>query len=694
VIGRRLAPFGLALVAAIGLLGTPAGPAAPTDVRAATPDLTIVSAARYEVQPSRRRVHITLDLTLTNRLRDTKTTRYFFDEAFLAILPGTSGFKLSWDGPGIPSVRATKRTKTHTLLRLDLPQRIYGGRTANYRLSFNLKDPGGSATRDLRIGASLVSFPVWAFGTDSTPGSSVSVVFPKGFEVEVETGKIPKPTTLDDGRVVFRTGRLQEPLSFFAYLVGDRPGEYLETPVRTDVLGAPVELLVRSWPDDAPWAKRVGGLLTRSLPVLGDEIGLPWSHTEPLVVEEAVSRSTGGYAGLFDPGAGRVEIAYYAASFVVLHEAAHGWFNGALLADRWANEAFASFYAERAAADLKVKVRPDALTDALRAAAIPLNAWGAVGSESATAEDYAYAASLQLARLIAERAGPDGLRRVWADAAAGVGAYQPPTSSAAASSTTVADTSTAGTTESGHGPPDWRVLLDLLEDRTDATYDDLWRSWVARPTDVPLLDARADARDRYAALVAQAGDWRLPAIVREAMRSWRFEDATVLIDEAAAILDRRTEVQAAAVAAGLAPPAGLRATFEDDDGFDDAVTQAAAELEAIDRYAEAVALRPSGRRDSVLVTMGLWGETPEAELARAKAAFAEGDLDTAATSSARVAAIWADAEAIGRGRAVSLILLALAGLVAIVLALSMRRVRRRRRDRMMAHRIVTSDPRP
>ncbi|HEY4634511.1 MAG TPA: hypothetical protein VIH00_11410, partial [Candidatus Limnocylindrales bacterium] len=90
-----------------------------------------------------------------------------------------------------------------------------------------------------------------------------------------------------------------------------------------------------------------------------------------------------------------------------------------------------------AAADLEVKVRPDALTDALRTAAIPLNAWGAVGSESATSEDYAYAASLQLARLIAERAGPDGLRRVWADAAAGVGAYQPPTTSAAATSTTV-----------------------------------------------------------------------------------------------------------------------------------------------------------------------------------------------------------------------------------------------------------------
>jgi hypothetical protein len=192
-------------------------------------------------------------------------------------------------------------------------------------------------------------------------------------------------------------------------------------------------------------------------------------------------------------------------------------------------------------------------------------------------------------------------------------------------------------------------------------------------------------------VLAKADDWRLPAIIREALRSWQFEDASVLLDEAAAILDRRMEVQAAATAVGLPTPTGLRAAFEDDDGFDDAVTQAAAELDTIERYAEAVALRPAGPRDTVLIALGLWGETPETELARAKDAFAAGDLDAAASASGRVAALWGDAEGIGRGRAVSLILLAIAGLVAIVLVLSMRAARRRRRDRMMAHRMAASE---
>ena len=54
-----------------------------------------------------------------------------------------------------------------------------------------------------------------------------------------------------------------------------------------------------------------------------------------LTVQEAVTRSSGGYAALFDPGAARIEVAYDAKPFVVLHESAHAWFNGRLIADRW-----------------------------------------------------------------------------------------------------------------------------------------------------------------------------------------------------------------------------------------------------------------------------------------------------------------------------------------------------------------------
>ena len=53
--------------------------ASTAEVRAATPDLTIVGDARYDVQPDQHRVRVTVDLTLTNHLTDTKTKRYYFD---------------------------------------------------------------------------------------------------------------------------------------------------------------------------------------------------------------------------------------------------------------------------------------------------------------------------------------------------------------------------------------------------------------------------------------------------------------------------------------------------------------------------------------------------------------------------------------------------------------------------------------
>ena len=73
---------------------------------------------------------------------------------------------------------------------------------------------------------------------------------------------------------------------------------------------------------------------------------MPWPVDGPLVVEESLSRGTDGYAGLFDPAAPRIEVSYAASDAIILHELAHAWFNGGLVADRWAAEAFASYYAD------------------------------------------------------------------------------------------------------------------------------------------------------------------------------------------------------------------------------------------------------------------------------------------------------------------------------------------------------------
>jgi hypothetical protein len=667
----------LALVAALGgsLL-----PAVAPAVRAAAPDLTLTTDTRYDVQPDNARIRVTSLVTAVNHLKDTKTHIYYFDKAYLAVQASASGFKMT--GPGGPSVHVASRKKDHLLLRIDFGKRLKAGATRTWTLTFDLVDKGKSPTRSLRVGASLVSFPAWAFASESTPGGSVSVGFPAGYNVTVTSPDLRPPTTDATGRITYSTGRLTQPLKFFAYFVADRPTDYKDAIRQIAVGGEPLQLTLRSWPDDAAWSKRIGDLLAKGLPVLGQSIGLPWLNDGSLVVAEAISLSTTGYSGLFDPTTGRIEIAYYAGPFVALHEAAHAWFDGDLLADRWANEGFASLYARKAGTAIGVEVAADKLTPALTAVRIPLNAWGPVGSGDPLVEDYGYAASAELARLVAERAGDADLQRVWLAANKGVPAYQPAGLDSAAG--VAGDTGAPLGAELGAPPPDWRGLLDLLEEKTGKSFVDLWRTWVVRPEDALLLDARAAARTRYDEVVSRAGTWELPPVVRQAMRVWQFDDATQLLDAADRALDDRDKVLAAAATAGLTPPRSLRAAFEAQTGFTGVGAESDAELATIGAYGEAEATRPT--TVDLIAEVGLWGATPDADLEKAKAAFADGKLRDSVDASTSARQAWLDAPDLGRKRVMSILAAAIAAIIglALLLAVVRRWARRRRRRRRLA----------
>jgi len=197
--GRRGLLLVLALLAA--LAATPAGalipagsPFAASTAAAATPALTMTADARYTVDPVKRRVHVAVGLTALNHRHDTKTHRYYFDRAFLAVQPGTTAFKIT-SPDGKPTVRVERTTKTYTLLRIDFGKRLAAGATRRFRLTFDLVDPGGAPTRTTRIGTTLVSFAAWGLGTTDTPGGSVTVVFPAGFTIDVDNPEFAPPTT-------------------------------------------------------------------------------------------------------------------------------------------------------------------------------------------------------------------------------------------------------------------------------------------------------------------------------------------------------------------------------------------------------------------------------------------------------------------------------------------------------------------
>ena len=124
---------------------------------------------------------------------------------------------------------------------------------------------------------------------------------------------------------------------------------------------------------------------------------------------------------------------------------------------------------------------------------------------------------------IAERTELAGLQLVWQAADAGEKAYQP--------------------IQDGPSPAigvpfrleDWKRLLDLLEERTDAAYADLWREWVVNDEQAPLIASApvrpAPATTRSSALPAA---WELPESIRDDLAAWEFDDA----DEAIAAADR------------------------------------------------------------------------------------------------------------------------------------------------------------
>ena len=684
----RVIPLVLVALAA-ALLGTTLAPVAgltpPSRVLAAATDLTLVTDTTYTVQPSRSRVHVAMDVTARNNTKETKARRFYFDHAFLAVQPGATNVKIK--GFKGAKAKVQRRTKDSTLLRIDFGSRLYSGKSRDFTVSFDLVDKGSPADRDVRVGPSLVTLPVWAHASNGAKGGTVTVRVPEGYDVAVEHGSFDRTTTTDDGGTQLTTGKLAKPLDFFAFVSAQRPATYAETPLSVPAGDGPdetIELTLRGWQDDPAWTERVGNLFTRSLPVLREEIGLPWPHAAPLTVEQAASRSADGFAGLFDPTANRIEVAYWADRLVVVHEAAHGWFNGSLLADRWANEGFAALYASRAAKAIDAAGTDPALTDALEEHAIPLNAWAIPplagtgtpegspvqtpeeADAAAATEAFGYAASFALATAIAERAGDDALRAVWADAASGVGAYQPGSGLGAPAT----EPETPGTPETTGVAADWRALLDLLEAHTGTDFSDLWRESVVRPEEAALLDARAEARQSYERTLALAGDWALPASIRDALRAWDFQAAERLMADARTILAQRGALETMAAKDGIDLPGEMQALFQDGK-LVEASARAQAERNAMVSIAGAAAAQTS--ESDPLTTIGMVGEDPGADLVVARAALEAGDLDATLAAADDAYRGWTGAWQEGRRR--TLLLIAVIATIVVLASAVIGRVR-------------------
>ena len=485
-----------------------------------------------------------------------------------------------------------------------------------------------------------MSFPVWAFATDETAGSSVDGGLPCRLpgpgRVWLDPGR--RRRTRPGGRSSDRArSTSRSPSSRSSSATG-------RAPTRADRSIAPAGGTARA-ADDPVVARRsgvgqrVGGLVERALPVLGDQIGLPWhanrrwssrrrSAGRPVAMPACSTRRPGGSRWRTTP-----------SDFVVLHESAHGWFNGGLLADRWANEAFASYYGLPAAAALKVKAAATKLTAALEKATDPAQRLGRGRARNDRHR------GLRVRGQPGARQGGRGSRRR-GRAPGGLGRR----GRRGSGRTSRRPSRHRPGAETRRRPAGLARPARPARRHGPGSFDDLWRTWVARPEDLPLLDARHAARTRYDAVVA-AGR-RLAAAgahpggaarvaVRGRHRAARSRDA------ACSTSGPRSRRRAAA--AGLHATAGaLHGASRGPTGSPSAADEADAELETIDRYAGR-GRHATGRPD-MLLTLGLWGETPDADLAASRTRSRAGDLSAAAAAAAAAAPpTWSGAADLGRG---------------------------------------------
>lgn len=568
--------------------------------------LVTVMDATYDVRPEDSLVHVTVDAESTSFERDAPEGPVYYAGLSMSIPPGSTNIQATADGEPLPLTITPSADETR--LDIGFSEQVLLGDSFAYQLTFDMVDLGGAADRDFRIGHSVVAFPVWAFGSPEADGSSVAVLLPPTFTPSVYGGPLAESTEAD-GSVVL-TADVSDTPSWFAYVTAERPGIFTATPFSVALGQDDATGQVMAWDDDPDWGGRTLDLMLQGLPALHELIGLEWPVFGDLKVEESANR-LGDYAGIYNRQTEKINVRYDADGTVTLHEAAHVWFNSDLFRDRWIGEAWAEFYAVQSAEMIGVGGETFELTDDLLAAQIPLNDWEGIGAENRDVEQFAYAASFHLAELIFERTDLDGLRATWRAAEDGEMAYQP--------------IHPADAPEAGVAPTveDWQRLLDLLEERTGATYDDLWTTWVVDPTENVQVVERAAAREQYHAVVDAAGEWELPTTIRTNMGSWQFDAATAQLDTADRVLDLAAERDQLADDLGLDPPDELQVAFEGSGGLDAALTEANKELFALELIADATHGLEADLEP--LQQIGLLFAEPEVDLAAAESAWESGD---------------------------------------------------------------------
>lgn len=573
------------------------------DARAA--EYSMATVARYVVDGATRQIEVSVEVVFTNTTPNPPGQVSGFDRVDLGIHAGASDV-LAEDATGSLGVSVGDQDGG-LVASVKTRSRVLHNGSVSFTLSYTLRD---GAAPGVHARPQVVEFAAWGFGTTS----DVTIDLLGIYALDIAGDPLDAVTKGDTMQLA--SGPIADPASWLALVTASAPADYSTISQSVALASGTADLQVRAWSDDPDWGRRILALMARALPLLEEEIGLPYARVGPLVVTEVAGSGDSG-----EPASSTAEIGvdFDEPDFTVLHQAAHVWIGEELAADRWIREGLASHFVARAAGMLGVELpyAPAERAIELEADAIPLAAWGTEATSGAE-DAYAYAASWAFINRVATAVGEAHLVEAIGRVAAGVSAY---------------DNVDAALPSAPGGPPvrplDTRRLLDQLAAVSGVDLSALFLDVVLGEDAALELAHRAQARSAYDDLLAAAGDWGAPDPSRLEMADWRFDDARGGIDEALAWLARRDGLLERAAAAGLITPDRLRARYMADGGGTEAVAELEAEGAVVDAF---LAVRahvdaPRGPLDAI----GLLGaEDPGTLLGDASRSFTAGDLQAAA----------------------------------------------------------------
>ncbi|MGI8999192.1 MAG: hypothetical protein ACR2GO_05750 [Candidatus Limnocylindria bacterium] len=628
MIRRRRAILPL-LAMVLGVTAVPDGAVRP----AAAAEYTLNTTAAYDVRPDDGEVGVSVQMTFTNTTPDPANQFSVFDEIRVAIHDAATEVTATDGGRGQLDV-AVEVDGDVNVATVALRDELRFEETIELDLAYTLLD---SNDPQLRIRPSVIVFPAWGFGTTST----VSVAIPSGYEVRVDGDEL----TAADGAL--SSGPIEDPAQWLALVTATRPPEYTSFDATVPLAGGTADLQVRAFVDDAAWGERTLGMIEQALPLLEEEIGLPYPRVGGLVVTESVAIDASGFAETTNAGT-EILIAFDQPPFTALHQVAHVWLSPSLVGSRWIREGMASEVAARVAGELEVEPPYDPAVEATEVAdaAFPLDSW-AVGAD-AEAERYGHAAAWAFIAELRSAVGPDVLRTVLGRVSNSIGPY--------AETEVDAEPPTDGSVP--RVPLTSRSFLDYLEAVSDADLAESFSERILTGADVELLPARARARAAFDALVVDADGWGAPDSIRAVMSDWGFDEAEAQIADAATWLTSRDGLLAEMQTAGLSGPDRLLQAYRSFGGGVEAEDELDAQRAVVVAYGAAAAEMNDSR--SLLERIGLvGGPDPSEQLRLANGRFADGDLRGAAEAITETQRILTSAETGGMVRLISAVLLVL-----------------------------------